>query len=141
LDKENTMDVMALIARRQRFDFWILSLRWRLEYKLRRWARAWHYARGTLSKDAASQVRWDCQDAAEDYTLISLSVADVYDNALERWEDHPDLRGLCAEAAGRVASKFDDYTEVRSSCTDWALELVGDYAESCGITLAEIEED
>lgn len=118
-----------------------LSLKlYRAQKTLARWRRALGYATGRISADDASQARYDLQHAAGEYSLIELHVSDVIEEAGEIFEPNPELDQLCADAVRRVANKWDDYTEVRSSCHDWALDLVREYAKRDGIRLVEIED-
>lgn len=127
-------------ARRSQIGRRLESALYRLRSRLARYRLAYAYARGRMSPDQALSILWDCQHAAGSFCLISLDVSDVLEAARDRWEDHPELPGLCKSAASRVASKWDDYTEVRSSCEDWALDLVADYARGEGIALVEVND-
>lgn len=120
--------------------WWINIELYRLQQHLSRWQRAWAYATDRMTKDQASQMAYDCQAPAGSFSLISLDVDGVLEDASNTYMDHPDLERLCAEAVQRVASKFDDYTEVRSSCSDWALDLVVQYAKQEGVELTLIED-
>lgn len=113
-------------------------------YALRRWLkrarRAAAYALDKLDKDDARQIAYDVQYQAGEFSLITLDESYVLSDAQELWQNHPALPHLVREACQRVASKWEDYTEVRSTCAEWALRLAGEYAKSEGIELAESDE-
>lgn len=116
------------------------SMRYRLRSRLSRWQEAYAYARGRMTPNQALSMLWECQHTAGTYCLVSLDSESVLEAARDRWNDHPALPGLCDSAASRVASKWEDHTEVRSSCEDWALDLVEDYARGEGVILTELQD-
>jgi hypothetical protein len=104
-----------------------------------RWARALAYGRGTLSRDQAARILWDCQATAGWLPLETLSTDSVLEAARERWADCPELAELAADAAERVGDKWNSSGDLAGAAEDWALDLIGEYAERDGVTLVELD--
>jgi hypothetical protein len=109
-------------------------------YTLQRYGRGLAYARGRLTPDQAQSMTYDIERAAGWYHLVSLDEEYVMEEALERWQPHPELAALVAEACDYVGSKYEDHNDVAYHAKGWALDKVQEYAEERGIIL-ELTED
>ena len=116
---------------------------WRLRVKTRltRYRRAWHYAVDRLSADEAQQVLIDCRYPAGWHSLLTLTVEDTLEQALDLFMDHPELRRLVADGCARVGYKWESYGDALSAAQDWAIELAQDYASAEGLTLVRRSEN
>jgi hypothetical protein len=109
--------------------------RFRRRARFRRSVRAWQYYRGVLSEDEAQQVTIECRYAAGWYPLETLCVEDVFEQALEYFEEHAELRALAGWACSRVNHKWDSSGEARHVAQDWAVDLLSEVAQAEGIIL------
>jgi hypothetical protein len=116
-----------------RHRIWLL--RFRFNYRLARYRRALDYALDRLSADDAQQILIDCEYPAGWFTLLSLTVDDTLEQALEVYQDHPDLRRLISDGCERVHRKWEDHSDTLYYARDWAIELAEGYAADEGITL------
>jgi hypothetical protein len=107
--------------------------RYRLRYRGQRWKRAWSYARDHLSTDDAQQVLIDCEYAAGWFPLLTLTVEDTLEQALEVYEDHPTLRDFIAEGCARVGKKWEDHSDTLYYARGWAIDCALEYAGNEGI--------
>lgn len=114
--------------------------RFRVRYRLARYARAWRYAINSLSTDEAQEVLIDRRYPAGWHSLVILSVDDAMEQVLEQFMDHPELRRLVADGCARVGQKWEDYGDARYAAQDWAIQLAQDYAESEGVVLTRRED-
>ena len=113
---------------------------WRLRSKLRRCRLALAYALNRVDTDQANEIICDCQAAAGWYPLETFSVDNCLQTALDcYWEPHPELEGLVHSACARVASKWEANGHAADAAEDWALDLVGEFAQSRGTTLVRHE--
>jgi hypothetical protein len=127
---------------RQQLINMISIAKWRARDKIRRYREAIAYARNRVDKSQANDIIYNCQAAAGWYPLETLSVDDCLQTALDcYWEDHPELASLVQSACDRVASKWSSTGDAASAAEDWALDLVPEYAEARGITLARREDN
>ena len=110
-------------------------VRFRFQQRLGRYRRALGYARDRLSTDDAQQVLIDSEYPAGWFTLLTLAVEDTLEQALEVYEDHPDLRRLIADGCERVHKKWEDHSDALYYARGWAIELAQGYAADEGITL------
>lgn len=122
-----------------RHHTWLI--RFRLNHSLARYRRALDYARDRLSADDAQQVFIDCEYPAGWFTLLSLTVEDTLEQALEVYEDHPDLRRLIADGCERVHKKWEDHSDALYYARGWAIELAEGYAVDERVTLVKRPED
>ena len=116
-------------------------MRFRFNHRRARYRRALEYARDRLSADEAQQVFIDCEYPAGWFTLLALTVEDTLEQALELYEDHPDLRRLIADGCERVHKKWEDHSDALYYARGWAIELAEGYAVDEGITLVKRPED
>ena len=116
-------------------------IRFRFNHRRARYRRALDYARDRLSADDAQQVFIDCEYPAGWFTLLSLTVEDTLEQALEVYEDHPDLRRLIADGCERVHKKWEDHSDALYYARGWAIEFAEGYAVDEGITLVKRPED
>jgi hypothetical protein len=127
---------------RQQLINTISIAKWRVQDKIRRYREAIAYARNRMDKTQANDIIYNCQAAAGWHPLETLSVDGCLQTALDcYWEDHPELASLVQSACDRVASKWSSSGDAASAAEDWALDLVGEYAEARGITLARLEDN
>lgn len=127
---------------RQQLINTISIAKWRVHDKIRRYREAIAYARNLMDKTQANDIIYNCQAAAGWHPLEILSVDRCLQTALDcYWEDHPELESLVQSACERVASKWSSSGDAESAAQDWALDLVGEYAEARGITLARREDN
>jgi hypothetical protein len=114
---------------------------WRVRDKFRRYREALAYARDRMSSSQANDIIFNCQAAAGWYPLETLSVDGCLQTALDcYWEDHPEVESLVQSACARVGSKWSSTGDAASAAEDWALDLVPEYAQGRGITLARHED-
>ena len=116
-----------------RHRIWLV--RFRFGHRLARYRRALDYALDRLSADDAQQIFIDCEYPAGWFTLLALTVEDTLEQALEIYEDHPDLRRLVADGCERVHKKWEDHSDALYYARGWAIELAEGYAVDEGITL------
>lgn len=116
-----------------RHHIWLV--RFRFDHRLVRYRRAFHYAFGRLSADDAQEIIIDCEYPAGWFTLLALTVEDTLEQALEVYQDHPDLRRLVADGCERVHKKWEDHSDALYYARCWAIELAEGYAADEGITL------
>jgi hypothetical protein len=109
-------------------------------YTLQRYARALAYARGRLTPGQAQSMVYDIEHAAGWYHLVTLDVEYVMEQALERWQPHPELRALVDEACDYVGSKFEDHNDVAYHAKGWALDKVQEWAKEHAIILEPTED-
>ncbi|MEK8121631.1 hypothetical protein WOB59_00480 [Methylocystis sp. IM4] len=121
----------------ERFALWRLSLRWRLA----RLRRGLLYGVDRLSTDDAQRVLFDCQSPAGWHPLLTLTLADVLEEARETFEDHPALPRLVNDACGRVADKWQNYGDELYEARRWAMNLVKAYADDENIALRPREDE
>jgi hypothetical protein len=120
----------------------ISILYWRLRDTTRRCSRALAYARGRINGNQANDIIFDCQAAAGWYPLETLSVDSCLQTALGvHWQNHPELESLIHYACARVASKWESNGYAAGAAEDWALDLIGEFAEARGIRLTPLTED
>jgi hypothetical protein len=117
------------------FGHRIWHMRFRFKHRLARYRRALAYGRDRLSTDDAQQMLIDCEYPADWFTLLILTVEDVLEQALETYDDHPDLRRLIADGCARVHRKWEDHSDALYYARGWAIELAEGYAADEGITL------
>lgn len=118
-----------------RFRHRIWLVRFRFQHRQARYRRALAYAMDRLSADDAQQIFIDCEYPAGWFTLLALTVEDTLEQALEIYEDHPDLRRLIADGCARVNKKWEDHSDALYYARGWAIELAEGYAVDEGITL------
>jgi hypothetical protein len=116
-----------------RHRIWLV--RFRFQLRLARYRRAFAYALDQLAADDAQQIFIDCEYPAGWFTLLTLTVDDTLDQALEVYEDHPDLRRLVAEGCERVHKKWEDHSDALYYARGWAIELAEGYAAQDNIRL------
>ncbi len=104
---------------------------------IKRWRRAWAYARNRMTQDDASWIAYECDIAAGSFTLVSIETDDVLDLARDRWGDVPELRALADAATRRVWNKWSSSGDERNAAIDWAIDLIAEYAREDGIELIE----
>jgi hypothetical protein len=95
--------------------------------KLLRYRVALAYARNRLSKHQAQSMVYDIERASGWYHLVSLDVEYAMEEALERWQLHPELHELVDEACEYVAGKHEDHNGTAYYAKGWALEKVEEY--------------
>lgn len=116
--------------------------RWRIQDKFRRWPEALAYARNRMTSHQAGDIMYNCQDAAGSYPLDTLSVESCLEAARAScWQDHPELASLVQLACACVASKWDSSGHAADAAQDWALDLVGEFAQAPGIELTHLEDN
>lgn len=115
------------------------AIYWQCRSSIERAGRAYAYLMDQMGEDDATRMIVDCQPAAGWFALETLAVESVYDDAVDRWREHPGLLALCREAAQRVGEKWSSSGDVAAAACDWALDLVSEYASADGIELVEIQ--
>jgi hypothetical protein len=114
----------------------IFIAKYRLRNRIRRYRLALAYARHRVDSDQANEIICDCQAAAGWFPLETFSVDRVLQTALDcYWRPHPELESLVQSACDRVASKWSSDGHAADAAEDWAIDLVGDYAQARGVTL------
>jgi hypothetical protein len=113
----------------------IWHLRFCIRHRWARYRRAFGYALDHLSADDAQQILIDCEYPAGWFALLTLTVGDTLEQALEVYEDHPDLRRLVTDGCERVHRKWEDHSDALCYARGWVIELAEDYAAEEGITL------
>jgi hypothetical protein len=107
----------------------------RFQHRLVRYRRALDYALDDLSADQAQEIVLDCEYTAGWFPLLALTVENTLEQALEVYQDHPELRRLIAEGCDRVHYKWEDHSDALYYARGWAIELAEGYAAMEGITL------
>ncbi len=110
-----------------------MRLRWR--NRIGRALRAARYAAGRLSADDAQRIMCDCERSAGWFPLLTLTVDDTLDLALEEYAEHPDLPRLIGEACSSVAGRWESHNDDLHNAQSWAMEKVREYAAADGIVL------
>lgn len=100
-----------------------------------RYWRALTYPLDRFSADDAQGIFIDCEYPAGWFTLLALTVEDTLEQALETYQDHPDLRRLIADGCERVHKKWEDHSDALYYARGWAIELAQRYAADEGIKL------
>lgn len=114
---------------------------WDCRQTIMRQARAYAYGIGTLTEDEAGTVLHDCYPVAGYWPLETLSVENVLTTALVHWKDHPALESLAFAACDRVQQKWSSTGNAADAAEDWALDLIGEYAEQDGVELLHLDDD
>lgn len=111
--------------------------RWRLRCRARigRFVLAARYAAGRLSVDDARSIVCHCEPVAGWHPLLTLTVDDTIEQALEEYAEHPELRRLVEEACAHVGGRWESYNDDLYEARCWAMEKVREYAEFEGIEL------
>jgi hypothetical protein len=117
------------------------SWRFRLRYRTERWQRAWSYARDQLSASDAQQVLIDTEYAAGWFPLLTLTVEDTLEQALDVYEDHPALRDFIAEGCARVGKKWEDHSDTLYYARGWAIDCALEYARNENIEFVARDPD
>lgn len=117
------------------------DLRWRLRGLYGRYRRAWLYARRSLRADDAQIMILDCQLPAGWHPLTVLTVEDTLKQALETFQEHPELERLIADGCARVGHKWEDFSDTLYEARRWAIDAAQDYAANEGIVLALCDDD
>jgi hypothetical protein len=114
--------------------------KWRLRSTIHRYRLAIAYARNRIDASQANEIIFDCQAAAGWFPLETFSVDRCLQTALDcHWEPHPELESLVQSACDRVASKWSSDGHAADTAEDWALDLVGEFAQARGIDLVRHE--
>ena len=120
-------------------QIWIVY--WRLCDAVCRYRRALAYALARLDADQANEIIYDCQAPAGWYPLETLSVDSCLQTARDvYWQDHPELESLVQSACARVSRKWEGSGHAADTAEDWALDLIGKYAQARGIQLTSLTE-
>lgn len=122
-----------------RHRIWLAAFR--LKRRLARYRRALNYALDSLPADDAQELIIDCEYPAGWFALLALTVEDTLEQALETYQDHPDLRRLIADGCERVHKKWEDHGDALYYARGWAIELAQGYAADEGITLVPRDQD
>lgn len=114
-----------------------LCFRWRLQWqtRFRRVLRALRYATGRLSVEDAQLIVCDCERTAGWFPLLTLTVDDTLEQALEEYAEHPDLRRLVEEACSHVGGRWQSFNDDLHEARCWAMDKVREYAVAEGIEL------
>lgn len=114
-----------------------LCFRWRLQWqtRFRRALRALRYATGRLSVGDAQLIVCDCERTAGWFPLLTLTVDDTLEQALEEYAEHADLRRLVEEACSYVGGRWESYNDDLYDARCWAIEKVREYAAIEGVVL------
>ena len=108
--------------------------RYRLRQHAQRIAIGLRYAMGRTSQADAETMLYECSEIAGDWTLSSFSAGDVIEDALEEYEDTPELRAICKSAARRVWNKWNGSGDEAGAARDWAMDLVREWAGQDGLS-------
>jgi hypothetical protein len=114
-----------------------LTFTFRLKHRINRYRRGWRYATDTWTAADAGWIGYECQDVAGNWTLESLGLDGILNDARAKWRPHPDLERLAADAGSRVGSKWNSSGDTASAASDWALDLIEEYARDENIDLVE----
>jgi hypothetical protein len=125
----------------RRFLAWFRFRRFLVERRFKRFHHAWCYAIGSLSGDDAQDIMLDCREAAGWHPLIILTVEDTLEQALEIFENHPDLRRLIEEGCARVERKWESYGDELYEARRWAIEIAEGYAIDEDIALVRLDDE
>lgn len=120
-----------------------LVFTWRLRTRARlaRYRRAWRYALGALSINDAQTVLVDCEYRAGWHPLVTLTVESTLEQALEEFEEHPELPRLIADGCARVCQKWEPSGDVLYEARRWAINEARRYAGEEGIRLVSRDAD
>ncbi len=109
--------------------------RFRMKFRLKRCRRAFHYAIDILSVEDAREILCDCDEIAGCHPLLTLTVEDTLEQALEDYQDHSELRRLIADGCSYVGRKWECYGDQLYEARRWAIDRAAEYAASEGIEL------
>ena len=99
-------------------------------------------ANGTLDQDAANDIIYECQPVAGWYPIETLSVDRIIEDAGFRWSNPAaDIEPFAAQAARRVWNKWDSSGDAPDAASDWACDLIAEYARQDGVALVEGERE
>jgi hypothetical protein len=107
----------------------------RLRRRLARFARAWRYAADTLSAEQARAIIEECEYAAGQHALLTLSTEDTLKQARRIYADHPTLGSLVATGCAEVARHWEDCYSQIEEAQDWAIAIASDFAAMSGVAL------
>lgn len=114
-----------------------LAYRW--QQRLNRAGRAWRYLRGTWTESDASQMAYEAHPVAGYAVLETFDVESTLEWAREYYGDHPRMEEWVRQAVDRVGYKWSGSGDVQSAASDWAIDLVHQYAASEGVELSAID--
>jgi hypothetical protein len=109
--------------------------RFRVKFRLKRCCRAWDYAMDTISAEDAREILYDCDQIAGCHPLLTLTVEDTLEQALEDYHDHPELRRLIEDGCSYVGRKWECYGDYLYEARRWAIDRAAEYATGEGIVL------
>jgi hypothetical protein len=69
------------------------------------------------------------------HSLLTLTVEDTLEQALETFADHPDLRRLIEAGCSRVGRKWESCGDELYEARRWVVDIAEGYAIDEGITL------
>ena len=103
--------------------------------------RGFRYALGRTTEDDAFTLLSEAERLVGCYSLETISTTDVIDYARESFVEGPELEIAADAAARRVSHKWDSFSDLRSTATDWAMDLVNEWADDYGLKrLPEVAE-
>lgn len=107
--------------------------------RLQRLARAWRYAIGGMTTADAHAFVFEAQPVAGYAILETLDVESVAEFAEELFGAHDGLQGWASDAVARVGYKWGGTGDIQSAASDWAIDLIREYAAQDGVTLVETD--
>lgn len=111
------------------------AIRYRVANTAKRCLRAWRYATNHLSEDDAGWIIADVQPLSGYAVLETIDAASVLEWAEELYGPHPKLAEWVRDAIQRVGQKWQSSGDAQNAASDWAIDLVRDYAAQEGVEL------
>lgn len=101
---------------------------------------AYKYLTRTLTPTEATTLIAEIQPVSEWYPLETFDVDNVIQSAIDRWGDRPELEEYAQRACRRVWNKWDSSGDISWNASEWALDLIIEYAKDDGIELLSMED-
>jgi hypothetical protein len=135
----------AFRNRHETYGSWLANewtrFHWTWRGRTRRLRNATSYLLNRMDERTAREISYDCEEAAGQFPLVSITTDDVLESAENRFEAHPQLRSICAEAASYVAGKWNSSGDELYAAVGWAVDKVQEYAANDGVELVELDSD
>ena len=122
------------------FRQWVEHRTYVAKQRLKRLRRAWAYFTGKLTEDDASWMVSELNGECGYTILETLDTASVLEWAEELFGPHEHMAEWVRDAVRRVGGKWEGSGEIQSAASDWAIDLVREYAAQDGVKLVEIDQ-